>query len=312
MDLQSDVRRTVSSPLPPRLARWILKGLYQLSLRRTGSSPYIGLQSELFPIGSHPFVAFDQHLAVSGHARFGEALRTNEPQLHADYLFDAVIAVISVFRSERRLRINARDDGFERLLRIRVEINAGRLPGAHASDLTFGNEGSQVDLGQVDYRHNRRTGRDDFTRFGGAGRDRAVKWSDDLQIAAIGHRLLQLRAGATGLGLSGLEVGLRLSDLLFNGRSLRGANRRVVEIGFGGERRSARSLDLFPRGLYDGFVRFGGGPRLLAFARRGVALFRQSGEAFSVGSRLFVIRFRSRPCSLCRPGLRLCPAFAAL
>ena len=57
--------------------------------------------------------------------------------------------------------------------------------------------------------------------------------------------------------------------------------------------RAASGLDLFARRLDDGLVRFGGGASLLAFARRGVALFRQSGEAFGVGSRLFVIRFGS-------------------
>jgi hypothetical protein len=46
---------------------------------------------------------------------------------------------------------------------------------------------------------------------------------------------LQLRAGATGFGLGGLDVGLRLPDMLFDGGGLCGANRRVVEVGIGGE-----------------------------------------------------------------------------
>ena len=87
----------------------------------------------------------------------------------------------------------------------------------------------------TNYSHYRSSWRDDFTRFGGASCDRAVEWGVDLQIAAIGHRLLQLRAGATGFGLGGLYVGLRLPDLLLDGRGLCGANRRVVEVGFGGE-----------------------------------------------------------------------------
>ncbi len=216
-------------------------------------------------------------------------MRISELHLHADHLFDPVIAVVSVFRRKRSLWINARDDGFERLFRIRVEINPGRLTGAHTSDLAFWNKGPQINVAQVDYSHYRSSRRDDFTGFGGASRDRAVERGDDLQIAAIGLCLLQLRAGAAGFGLGRLHVGLRLSDLLFDGRGLRGANRRVVEIGFGGEKSAARGLDLFSRRLDDGFVRFGGGSRLLAFARRGIALFRQRGEPFSVGPRLFVI-----------------------
>jgi hypothetical protein len=74
---------------------------------------YTHLQTDLFPIGRHPFVAFDQRLAVGGHARFGETLRISELQFHADHLFDSVVAVVSVFRRKRSLRINARDDGFE-------------------------------------------------------------------------------------------------------------------------------------------------------------------------------------------------------
>ena len=96
-----------------------------------------------------------------------------------------------------------------------------------------------------------------------------------------------------------------LSDLLLDGHDLRGANRRVVEIGFGGQECASRSLDLFSRRLDDGFVRFGGGARLLAFARRGVALFRQRGEAFGVGSRLFVTAFGSSQRGFCRRDVRL-------
>src|SRR5215813_8878110 len=121
---------------------------------------------ELFTICRHPFVAFDQNFAVGGHARFGETLRISELQLYTDHLFDSVVVVVSVFRRKRSLWINARDDGFERPFRIRVEINSGRLTGAHTSDLAFGNEGPQIDLAKVDYRHDRRSGRDDFTRFG--------------------------------------------------------------------------------------------------------------------------------------------------
>src|SRR5262249_21625690 len=169
----------------------------------------------------------------------------------------------------------------------------------------FGNKGPQIDVAQVDYRHNRRSWRDDFAWFGGAGRDCAVERGDDLQVAAIGLCLLQLRAGAAGFGLGRLDVGLRLYDLLFDGRGLRGANRRVFEIGLGGEKSAARGLDLFSRRLDDGFVRFGGGSRLLAFARRGVALFRQRGEPFGVGPRLFVIGLGAGQRSFGRRDVRL-------
>jgi hypothetical protein len=153
-------------------------------------------------------------------------LRINDLQLHADHLFDSVVALVSVFRRKRSLRINARDGGVEWPFRIRVEINAGRLTGAHTTDLAFGNEGSQIDVAQVDYRHNRRSGRDDFARFGGAGRDCAVEWGDDPQIAAIGLRLLQLRAGAAGFGLGPgqrslgrRDVRLSLTDATFGVQS---------------------------------------------------------------------------------------------
>src|SRR5215475_16204804 len=59
-------------------------------VRVSRSDAYAALSASLarlFPIGRHPFVAFDQHLAVGGHAGFGETLRISESQLHADHLF---------------------------------------------------------------------------------------------------------------------------------------------------------------------------------------------------------------------------------
>ena len=66
------------------------------------------------------------------------------------------------------------------------------------------------------------------------------------------------------------------------------ANRRIVQIGFRRNQCAARGFDLFARGVNDGLVRFGGGSRLLAVARRNVTLFRQRGVPFGVHTRLSV------------------------
>src|SRR5262249_55315049 len=123
----------------------------------------------------YPLTAFDQHFAVGGHARFGEALRIGELQLDTNDLFDAGVAEVRVFGRERSLRINARDNSVERLFRIRVQVDARGLPCSHATDLAFGNKGAQVDLPWIQNGHDGGALRDDLARFGAARSDGAVK-----------------------------------------------------------------------------------------------------------------------------------------
>ena len=69
-------------------------------------------------------------------------------QLDADDLLDAILAEIGVLRREGRLRIDPRDRRLDRLVRARVDVDAGRLTDLDRADAAFRDETAQVDLGR--------------------------------------------------------------------------------------------------------------------------------------------------------------------
>ncbi len=121
-------------------------------------------------------------------------------QAHAEDLADAVAAEVGVLGREGGLRVYARDVGFDRLARVRVEKDARGLPRADPADVTLGDEGAQVDFAEVDDGKDRRPDGDDLARLGRARCDRAVEGRGDLEVSAVGPRLLQLREGSLALG----------------------------------------------------------------------------------------------------------------
>ena len=92
--------------------------------------------------------------------------------------------------------------------RSRVEVDARRLAHAHAADLPLGHERPQVHLGQVHERDDRRARHHHLARLGRARGHRARERRDHLEVLAVGARLVELRAGALGVGLGGGDVRL--------------------------------------------------------------------------------------------------------
>ena len=128
----------------------------------------------------------------------------------------------------------------------RVEVHPRRLADAHAPDLALRHERAQVDLAEVHERDDGRAGHDHFPRLRRARGDGARERRDDREVAPVGPRFLELGARPLGVRLQGGDVGLGLEDLSLDRRHLRGADRRVGEVGAGGHDGAARGLDLAP------------------------------------------------------------------
>ena len=89
-------------------------------------------------------------------------------------------------------------DRLDRVVRIRVEIDARRLSDLDRADPAFRHEPAQVDPAQIDERDDRGAGAHHFSRLRRARDDRAVERRADRQIGAVGLRLGQLRARLLG------------------------------------------------------------------------------------------------------------------
>ena len=88
-----------------------------------------------------------------------------------------------------------------RLFGIRVQIDACRLPGAYASDLSFRDEAAQIHLTRIQQRDKRRTRRNHFARFSRACSDDAIEGRKNIQVAAM------ISAEAAGIGAVVLNSG---------------------------------------------------------------------------------------------------------
>src|SRR2546423_9570065 len=91
-----------------------------------------------------PRAAFDQNLAIRRHTRLRGAIRSLDQELYTHDLLHALIAKVGVFRSERGLRIDARNVSVDCDFRVRIEIDVRRLIQFHASDVAFGHKAAQI------------------------------------------------------------------------------------------------------------------------------------------------------------------------
>jgi len=179
--------------------------------------------------GFRPGVALDQNLAVCGHAWRGESEGFLQLQLDADDLLDAVVAEVGVFRGECSLRIDARDVGVNRLLWVRVEIDACGLPDFYFADVAFGYESAQINLVEIEQCDDRGACVDDLAWLCGAGDDGSGEGRTDNKALTVGFGFRKLSTGLLGLRGGAGNLGLLLRDLAADDGYLRLADVRVGE-----------------------------------------------------------------------------------
>ena len=139
--------------------------------------------------------------------------------------------------------------GIDRRRRSRVEIDARRLANPDLADLALGNERSQVHLGQVHERDDRRARHDDLARLSRPRGYRPCEGRNHLQILSVGPRFLKLRSSTLGISLGSGDIRLGLKDLSLHGLSLRRPDGRVHETRLGRRQRAASGLHLAARRL---------------------------------------------------------------
>src|SRR5260370_24149456 len=160
-----------------------------------------------------PRVPVSQDFAVSGHPRFGGAGRIRNQQFDPHNLFDAVIAKVRILWRERSFRIDPRDDCFDRMPGIRIDVNTRRLAQLDAPNVAFGHKSPQIDSTEVKHSHDRCAGRNYFAGLRSSGRNRAVKRRDDSQIVPVCRSFFLWRARTISIGLSRIDVRLGLRNL---------------------------------------------------------------------------------------------------
>src|ERR1019366_3099227 len=188
-------------------------------------------------------VALNKDLAITWHARLGESEAAFQLQLDSDDLLDAVIAEIGVLRRERRLRINSGYVGIDRMLRVGVEIDMGRLPDFYFADIPFRHKASQINFAQIQERNDGGSGGDHFTGLGGPGDYGSGEWRPYVEVLPVGLRLSKLSLSLLRLCGGIGDFSLLLRDLTPNQSDLRFANLRVRETGLSGRQCSLCSLD---------------------------------------------------------------------
>src|SRR5262245_15839515 len=194
------------------------------------------------PLTLRPLVALNKNLAVGRHPRFGETEAGFQLQLDSDDLFHALVAEVGVFRREGGFGVDARDVGFEGLVGDGIEVDARRLSHFDFAYLTYRDEATQIDLGQIQHSDDWGSGRHHFPRLGGSRRDRAVERRGDDQVPAVLLGLAELGASLFGARSGGGYLSLLLRHRLAHGLGRGPANQWVDQIRFGRFQRAACRL----------------------------------------------------------------------